>query len=135
MLVTVMVFGLIQMILDAFLWGVASYAIFMLLAKSDRRWQLGAWLSAVIFFLWDEVVCSTIMNAVGLNMSDQSITDFLGPNMWDIDLFDVITSIGLAFAGFAIGRLILKRVAQVLQEKKTGHQSLSVEVLQVASEE
>lgn len=135
MLIIVMIFGLIQMILDAFLWGIASYAVFMLLAKSDRRWQVGAWISAVIFFLWEEVVCSTIMNAVGLNMSDESIMDFVGPNMWDIDLFDVITSIGLAFGGFAIGRVILKRVAQVLQEKKTGQQSLSVEVLRAASEE
>ena len=120
MLVIFMLFGLIQMILDPFLWGIASYAIFILLTKSDKRWQIGAWISASLFFLWDEVVCSTLMNAVGFSMSDDSITDFMGPDMWNIDLFDIVTSVGLAFGGFALGRLILRRVARALQKGMNG---------------
>lgn len=120
MFVIFMLFGIIQMMLDPFLWGIASYAIFILLTKSDRRWQIGAWISAVLFFVWDEVVCSTLMNAVGLSMSDESITDFMGPDMWNIDVFDVLLSIGLAFGGFVLGRLMLKRVARFLQKKSNG---------------
>ncbi len=118
MLVIFMFCGLIQMIMDAFLWGIASYAVFMLLAKNDRRWQIGAWTSAAIFFLWDEVVGSILMNAVGLSMSDESITEFMGPDMWSIDLFDIVNSFGLAFGGFVLGRVILKKVAKALQENK-----------------
>ncbi len=121
MLIIFIIFGLIQMLLDPFLWGIASYAVFMLLTKNDRRWQIGAWGSAALFFLWDEVVGSTLMSAVGLSMSDENIMEFMGPDVWNIDLFDIVSSIGLAFGGFVLGRLILKKVAKILQENNGPH--------------
>ena len=120
MLIIFMLYGFILMMLDPFLWGIASYAIFMLLTKNDRRWQIGAWISAALFFMWDEVVCGALMNAVGVSLSDESITDFMGPDIWSIGVFDVLWSIGLAFGGFVLGRLMLKRVARALQERSDG---------------
>ncbi len=120
MVIVFMLFGFIQLLLDPFLWGITSYAMFVLLTKNDKRWQIGAWGSAALFFVWNELVCCLLMNAIGMSVADEGIADIAGPNMWDIGVFDFLLSIGLAFGGFVLGRLILKKVACVLQVNRHG---------------
>ena len=113
MLPWVIVFGHVQMALGGLLWGIAAYAVFIILVRNDRYWQIGAWVSAVLFFAWDKIVVSTLMAAAGVRYSDE-ISESVGAEIWDINLYVIVLSIGLAFVGFVLGRWLVKRAAEAL---------------------
>ncbi len=108
-------YGFITMLLNPLLWGVTFYALFILITRSDRKWIIGGIASSLLFFLWDEIVCVQIMGAVGMSMGDEDIADFVGTDVWTTSVADAGISVGLAFAGFAVGRMIIRGACNALK--------------------
>ena len=104
------------MLLDHLLWGVTFYALFVLLTGSDRKWIIGGIAASLLFFLWDEILSSRLIAAIGMSMEDEDIAEFTGPDIWTTNWADAGISLGLAFAGFAIGRVIIRGACNKLKQ-------------------
>ena len=76
----------------------------------------------MLVFFWSEVISGLIIKAMGIGFSDQNISEYMADQNWNIDLFDVFFSIGLAYGGFVLGRVILKKVARQLIVKEIDRQ-------------
>ena len=121
-LVMLAIWGLVQWVLDPLLWGIASYTMFMLLVRRDRWWQVGAWVSAGLYFVWDDVLPRTLLGAEGMSGLMEDVSHLVGTDIRDVDASDVVLSVALALGGFAIGRILVKRVASVLAAEGFGQQ-------------
>lgn len=104
-----MLFGFLQMIVDATLWGISAYMIFVLIAKNQKHWQLGAWISAGTYFIWDEIIGSWFLSGAGVRVTNREISQLVGNDFANVDFFDLLLSIALAFGGFVLGRLMFRR--------------------------
>jgi len=97
------------MIVDAALWGIAAYLIFVLIAQDQKRWQLAAWISAGIYFVWDEIISSCILSDAGIQFTNREVSRLVGNDLGSIDVFDAVLSVGLAYGGFVLGRSLFRR--------------------------
>jgi len=112
MLPWVIVFGHVQMALGGLLWGIAAYAVFIILVRNDRYWQIGAWVSATLFFGW-QVISITMAEAADFRFGEGT-SESVEARTWNISVYLAVVSIGLAFVGFVIGRLLVKKAAEGL---------------------
>lgn len=108
-LVLWMLFGLATMAMDAILWGVTGYVFFRLAGGRDEQWWIGAALVAAVYFLWADIAVGRLMQTVGVSIQNESISGFLGPDLWSIDPFDVILSVVPSVVGFRVGRALFLR--------------------------
>jgi len=110
-----MLFGFMTMLVDAALWGIAAYLIFVLISHDQKHCQLAAWISAAIYFVWDEVIGSGVISGAGVNFTNRDVSRLVGDDFAGIDFFDVLFSVGLAYGGFFLGRYLFRCVLAAVQ--------------------
>jgi len=128
-----MLFGFMQMLVDAALWGIAAYLIFVLISPDQKRFQAAAWISAGIYFVWDEVIGSGFLSGAGVRFTNRDVSRFVGEDFTNIDFFDVLLSIGFAYGGFYLGRYLFRRVFAAVQGRGTPVARADPPVLEVRS--
>lgn len=128
-----MLFGFMQMLVNAALWGIAAYLIFVLIAPDQKRFQTAAWISAVIYFFWDEVIGSGFLSGAGVCFTNRDVSRFVGDDFASVDFFDVLLSVGLAYGGFYLGRYLFRRVFAAVQSRASSVATVQPPVLQVQS--
>ena len=97
-------FSYVQLALDALLWGIGAYAIFIALIRNDPYWQIGAWIAAALFLGW-KIVWVTLAEAGDIRFPVETSESIAGL------VADICLSVGLAFLGFVIGRWLVKKAA------------------------
>lgn len=106
--------SLAALLLMVLLWGIGSYAAFILLMGSDRQWHGAGWTSALLFVGFAHVG-NAVRDAGGMAFTDQGVSDFAEPATLGLNLFAALVNLALALGGFAVGRRIVKDVARTLQ--------------------
>ena len=111
--VILILYGLIDLLIKQFLWGVTSYVIFRLISKNINKWKFPALISSLLFFVWNDIIVAKIAKLVGFNIKNNEVIHFLGSmwrNVYNIDLFDAIFDIGLTFVFFFIGSKLFEKI-------------------------
>ena len=103
-----MLFGFMLMLVDAALWGIAAYVVFVLISPDQKRWQAAAWISAGIYVVWDAVISSGFLSATGVRFTDPDVSRLVGEDLTSIGFFDLLLSVGLAYGGFFLGRHLFR---------------------------
>jgi hypothetical protein len=107
-LILIGLFGLMTLAIDGLLWGLLGYVVFKLLRIRDKYWVIGAILTGVIYFLWNDIVMKVIMKKLQLQINNESVSDVVGNSIYSLDFSDVIISFVVVFLGFMAGKRIIK---------------------------
>jgi hypothetical protein len=112
-LLLIALFGLLTIIIEGLLWGMMGYVLFRSFKMNDKFWWLGAIMSGLFYFLWDEIITGQIIGQLGLKVNNESVAELLGDEMFTIDFTDLIFSIVSLLLGFRISMAILKKLIQM----------------------
>lgn len=111
-LLLIALFGLLTIIIEGLLWGMMGYVLFRSFKMNDKFWWLGAIMSGLFYFLWDEIITGQIIGQLGLQVNNESVAELLGDEMFTIDFTDLIFSIVSLLFGFRVSMAILKKLIQ-----------------------
>lgn len=111
-LLLIALFGLLTIIIEGLLWGMMGYVLFRSFKMNDKFWWLGAIMSGLFYFLWDEIITGQIIGQLGLQVNNESVAELLGDEMFTIDFTDLIFSIVSLLLGFRVSMAILKKLIQ-----------------------
>ncbi|HML74898.1 MAG TPA: DUF4190 domain-containing protein [Anaerohalosphaeraceae bacterium] len=105
-------YGILEMLIDAFIWGTTMYLMYLLISGNDKKWVLGGIISSLIYFLHDTVIGSLIIGYAGIEITNQQIIENIGHNFSAIEYSDFIFDFGLSFGGFVLGRILTKKAVK-----------------------
>lgn len=95
------IYGLVLLILDGIFWGLAGYTIFRLFHGHRSRWYIGAFITFLVYFIWDEIIAGSIANLFQSNIN----------TMITIDIWDFLISFSIIIIGFYIGMRLFDKAA------------------------
>ena len=103
-------FGILSYAIDGLLWGFAGNILFKYIGATQNKWPVGAFFTWLAYFIWDEVFSNQVVGNIGLSIENQEVVDFIGEDMFSIEIFDITFSLVVIFGGFFIAQLIIKKV-------------------------
>ena len=102
--------GILTYAIDGLLWGFAGNILFKYIGATKDKWPVGAFFTWLAYFIWDEVFLNQIMGNIGLSVENQEVDDFLGDDIFSIEIFDITFTLVVIFGGFKIGQQIIEKV-------------------------
>ncbi|TLX72595.1 hypothetical protein E9993_17310 [Labilibacter sediminis] len=109
-IVVLALFGFISMALDGLLWGMMGYVVFKALSVKDRYWVMGALVSGLIYFMWDELIMGQMMGKLGMQIDNEAVMDFVGDDIFAIEASDLAFALVVVFIGFKVSQRIVQGI-------------------------
>ena len=109
-LILIGLFGLITIAIEGLLWGMMGYVLFKYLRIADKFWIGGAVVFGFVYFLWEEIIMGQMIGKLGLQVNNQAVIDYVGDDLFTIDLSDLIFSLAAVIIGFRISQGIVKKM-------------------------
>ena len=104
-----MLYGPLLLIIDASLWGIASYLLFVIISPNQKRPHIAALISAAFYYFWDEVIGSGVLSGFGVRFTNLDIARLVGDTFAKLTISEFLLSICLAYGGFFVGRYLFRR--------------------------
>ena len=96
--------------IDGLLWIFSENILYRYICGNQNKWPIGSFFTWLAYFIWDEVFLNQIMGNIGLSFENQEVDDFLGEDIFSIEIFDITFTLVVIFGGFKIGQQIIEKV-------------------------
>ncbi|MCW3788926.1 hypothetical protein [Plebeiibacterium sediminum] len=109
-LIVIALFGILNIFIEGLLWGMMGYVIFKSLRINDKYWILGACVSGLIYFIWDEIITGGLVRKLQLKINNESVSNFIDSDMFTLDFSDLAFSVVALIVGFKISKSIVNKM-------------------------
>lgn len=101
------------LIIEALTYGSAGYLIFKLLKGKDKNWLIGAFVTFIVFLVWDGYFTNKICRMLGVTITNKAVLDFLGEDvahLFEIDFSNILVAFIQIICGFKIAQIVARKL-------------------------